>query len=259
VSYSVTTEHQRAIDANMTASENRSRLDFKRQQDQLALDQDRADLSLAVDRGEDTEQLTKNYRMAQRELERTKTRYNEAQIQSDEAAAQLDKYSNAESEYLEAAETSWHHWLLAGVRLFFILGMLIGSLSLTQKMRRKDSRYVPLGLALTASTAILSLVFVTDYITDFINILELGPIVLSLLGAAVTIFFFVVLQKHLAKRAVRVRLRKNECCECAFPVQDGQAYCGNCGIATHAKCEACEFSIRLGAKYCNRCGILQTN
>lgn len=253
-SYTVTPEHQKATDDAIEASDRLSELQYKLTQDQLALDQARADLDIAINSGDDTTQLRKSYIMAQKELELTKERHRVARIASESADAVSAEYDKAEQEAINNAEVSWHHWLLAGLRLALISAMLAGSLFWTQKMRQRNSRYVPMGLAVTISATILSLVFIIDYITDFIDILELGPIVLSALGIAFTLFAFFVLQRHLLKRVNRVRLRKGECVQCSFPIKDSLRYCGKCGILAAEKCESCGELNRLGLDFCSNCG-----
>ena len=58
-----------------------------------------------------------------------------------------------------------------------------------------------------------------DYITDYVDPLSLGPLVLSLFGVVATIAAFAVLQRYLARRIPIRRVRKGECPFCGYPVR----------------------------------------
>ncbi len=252
--YSYTQEQQKIIDTADRAHENFYPIEAQLEEDRLNLGQARSDLNLAVDRGEDTKQLEQEYRDAQATLAKTQAEYAVAKEKRDVAEAAAQKVRDDQEQAAKDAETSWRHWLVAGLRLLFIAGMLIGSLLWTQKLRMRESRYVPIGFAVTASATILSFVFIVDYITDYIDILELGPIVLSALGIAATIGAFALLQKYLAKRTTRIRVRKRECPFCAFPVRHDQAHCEGCGRGVSAECSSCHESRRVGTPHCANCG-----
>ncbi|NLC98524.1 MAG: hypothetical protein GX678_05555 [Actinomycetales bacterium] len=218
------------------------------------LNQARADLNLAVDRGESTAVLERQYREAQTAVKLSREQLTKAEEVRDRTAAAAGKVEALHQKIEKENANSWRHWLVAGLRLVFIGGMLLGSLLWTQRLRARESRYVPIGFALTASATILAFVFLVDYITDYIDILELGPIVLSLMGIAATIGAFALLQKYLAKRTTRTRVRKGECPFCAFPVRPDQAHCEGCGRAAVAECATCNHARRVGTPHCASCG-----
>jgi hypothetical protein len=72
-----------------------------------------------------------------------------------------------------AASLGFGYWLLA-------------------RLRRDGSRYFPVAVAVVAYAAIFALVLAADYITDYVDPLDLGPLVLSLFGIAVTLLAFAV-------------------------------------------------------------------
>ena len=85
-----------------------------------------------------------------------------------------------------------------------------------------------------------------DYLTDYFELLELGPLVISLFGIAVTLLAFVGLQRYLAQRIPQRRVRKNECPFCGYPVR-GKEHCEGCGRQVIAPCARCEAPRRIGS------------
>lgn len=145
-------------------------------------------------------------------------------------------------------------WLVAGVRLALVIGLLAGAYLLLDRLRRARSRYLPLGFSVAAAAAIMALVFAGDYVSDYIDPLDLGPLVLSLLGCAATIAAFVALQRYLARRIPGRRVRKGECPFCGYPVRDGGRHCEGCGREVLAECTTCHASRRVGSTHCVACG-----
>lgn len=149
-------------------------------------------------------------------------------------------------------------WVIALVRLGFVLGWLLASLRLVNAQRRRQSRFLPLGFAAAGAGVITALVYATDYITDYIDPLDLGPIVLSAAGAATTVGAFVGLQRWLARRIPARRVRNGECPFCGHPVR-GEAtsphrHCEGCGREVVASCAACGSPRRVGSAHCGHCG-----
>ncbi|MEX0673330.1 MAG: hypothetical protein WD067_01055 [Gaiellaceae bacterium] len=54
-------------------------------------------------------------------------------------------------------------------------------------------------------------------VTDYVDPLELGPLLLSLVGVLATLAAFVALQRYLARRVPARRVRKAECPFCGYP------------------------------------------
>ena len=143
----------------------------------------------------------------------------------------------------------------------FLLRLLLVAASvgvgywLLARLRRRGSRYFMVAIAVVAYAAILALVFAVDYITDYVDPLDLGPLVLSLFGIAATLLAFVGLQRYLARRLPLRRVRKRECPFCGYPVRD-TAHCEGCGRETAGSCSACGADRRVGVLHCGACGAL---
>ncbi len=253
-SYSYSAQEQKVIDQADIASQEFYSISEIHAENTNQLNQARADLNLAVDRGEESEALEQAYRDAQSIAAESKEQLAVAKQEMDQAEAKAQVIYDAHEKQAQDANTSWRHWLVAGLRLLFIAGMLLGSLLWTQRLRARESRYLPIGFAITASATIMAFTFLVDYITDYFDILELGPIVLSLLGIAATVGAFALLQRYLAKRVGRTRVRKGECPFCAFPVRPDQPHCEGCGRAVAAECSHCHETRRVGSPFCANCG-----
>jgi hypothetical protein len=124
---------------------------------------------------------------------------------------------------------------------------------LLARLRRRGSRYFVVAIAVVGYAAILALFFACDYITDYVDPLELGPLVLSIFGIGLTLLAFVGLQRYLAKRIPPRRVRKRECPYCGYPVR-GNRSCEGCGRDVVASCSACGNERRVGTVHCGACG-----
>jgi hypothetical protein len=137
---------------------------------------------------------------------------------------------------LVAASLGFGYWLLA-------------------RLRRSGSRYFAVAVAVVGYAAILALVLAADYITDYVDPLDLGPLVLSLFGIALTLVAFAVLQRYLARRIPIRRVRKRECPFCGYPVRENER-CEGCGRQVVASCAKCGSGRRVGTLHCGACGAL---
>ncbi len=124
---------------------------------------------------------------------------------------------------------------------------------LLARTRRRRSRYFSLALAAIAYAAILAFVMATDYLTDYFDPLDLGPLVLSMVGVALTLPAFAGLQRYLARRIPQRRVRKGECPFCGYPVRDNE-HCEGCGRDVIAPCSRCDRPRRVGSTFCGACG-----
>ena len=141
----------------------------------------------------------------------------------------------------------------------FILRALVGAalllagILLLGRLRRRGSRYFPVAFALVGTATILLFVLAGDYITDYVDPLDLGPLVLSLFGIAVTLAAFWWLQRYLARRLPFRRVRKGECPFCGYPSGHGR-HCEGCGREVLASCATCGGERRVGTLHCAACG-----
>jgi hypothetical protein len=144
--------------------------------------------------------------------------------------------------------------LAFGLRLGLTAGLLVLGYLVVARLRRRESRALLLGFAIVASAVLLAIVFAGDYVTDYVDPLDLGPLVLSLFGVATTIAAFAVLQRYLAKRTPARRVRKGECPFCGYPVRAGGPHCEACGREVVAPCGTCSAERRVGVAHCAACG-----
>ena len=124
---------------------------------------------------------------------------------------------------------------------------------LLNRLRRRRSRYLLVGFAAVGAATIQAFVMACDYTTDYVDIGESGPYLLSIAGIVLTLLAFVGLQRYTAKRVPARRVRKHECPFCGFPVRDS-GHCEGCGRAVVAPCMRCEGPRRVGTPHCGVCG-----
>jgi hypothetical protein len=222
------------------------------------LERERTDLGLAKDALDIA--LAKGVPSAKTEAayNRSLTEFKAAQSSADEARAAADR-ANAKAEAVYQAhdrrlQSPARQWAVAGIRLGFIVVWFFASLRLTSALRRRHSRLTPLSFAAVGVGAITALVYATDYITDYIDPLDLGPIVLSVVGAVATVAAFVGLQRWLARRIPGRRVRNGECPFCGHPIRWEAPHCEGCGREVIAPCASCNEPRRVGSPHCARCG-----
>jgi hypothetical protein len=139
------------------------------------------------------------------------------------------------------------------LRLAIVLaGLAVSYRSLT-RLRRGRSRYVLIPMAGIGASAVLALYLAGDYLTDYLELTDLGVLVLSLVGIALTVAALIVLQRYLARRLPLRRVRRRECPFCGFPARD-EAHCEGCGRRVVAECSTCHQPRRVGAEHCGACG-----
>jgi hypothetical protein len=139
------------------------------------------------------------------------------------------------------------------LRLAIVLaGLGVSYRSLT-RLRRGRSRYVLIPMAGIGASAVLALYLAGDYLTDYLEVTDLGLLVLSLAGIALTVAALVALQRYLARRLPLRRVRRRECPFCGFPVRT-DAHCEGCGRRVVGECASCHQPRRVGAEHCGACG-----
>ena len=100
---------------------------------------------------------------------------------------------------------------------------------------------------------VMALILAGDYVTDYVDPIDLGPLVLSLFGVAMTLAAFAALQRYLARRVPFRRVRRQECPFCGYPAR-GNRRCEGCGRAVIADCASCGNPRRVGTMHCGVCG-----
>lgn len=239
-----------------TVAENR-RWDVESERDELRnqLDLSREEYKVALQEGEDVAQAKAAYDAAQVDYDKASVDLKAATAESEAADKAL---KTARDDYERENHSGAKAWAVAVLRILFVAGWTFGAYQLIARLRRRESRYLSLAFAGAAVGAIMSLVFAIDYITDYIDPLELGPFVLSGLGVAATVVAFRVLQKYLAARLPGRRVRKGECPFCGFPIHDAGLdqgpHCAGCGRDVIAPCATCDSPRRVGSPFCATCG-----
>ena len=205
-----------------------------------------------LDAGRKAPQLAARYRDAQR---RYGTAQREIRVAQRELAAVEPAARIARERESAAIQRAADHRELAA---FFVRAVFFGAfLGLAYvwlgRLRRRGSRYFPVAIAFTGAAALMLVVLAGDYITDYVNPLDYGPLLLALFGVAVTLAAFWALQRYLARRVPHRRVRKHECPFCGYPVKDNQR-CEGCGREVVADCAACHRPRRVGTRFCGACG-----
>ena len=81
------------------------------------------------------------------------------------------------------------------VRFVYVLAVLGIAYWWLARLRRRHTRLFPIGIAVAGAAAVQVVVMSFDYGTDYFDLLDLGPLVLSLVGIAMTTVAFVALQR----------------------------------------------------------------
>jgi hypothetical protein len=212
----------------------------------------REEYRTALDAGRSAPGLEDAYRASQHEL--GAARRQERAVRSEAVAARPGADQAYRRASQEADAASRQSALLTFVlRLAFVLAFLACSYWLLIRLRRTGSRYLAVAFALIGAGAILALVLGGDYLTDYIDVEELGPLVLSAAGVAMTLAAFWWLQRYLARRLPERRVRRGECPFCGYPVRGGE-HCEGCGRRAVAECASCHAPRTVGARHCAACG-----
>ena len=206
----------------------------------------------ALDAGRAAPGLEAAYVRAQRRLRAARTEVSRAQAEAAAAQPAADAaYRRAADEALAASRQS--ELVTFVLRLALVLAALALGYWLLVRLRRSGSRYLPVGFAFVGFATLLALVMAGDYVTDYIDVLELGPLVLSLAGVTLTLVVFWWLQRYLARRVPQRRVRKGECPFCGYPAGRGE-HCEGCGRAVVGECTTCHAPRRVGTFHCAACG-----
>ena len=231
---------QRLFAAQQSVRNARNALEISREAYRTAIEARQPNTRLGVRYRRDTERFETaqaEERRARAEVDRTTPAATAAQRRADNAAsAKSDR--NARTTFL--------------LRLAFVLAALVVSFLAFWRLRR--SRYFPIASALVGASTILALVMSVDYISDYVSWSDLGPLVLSAAGVLLTLLAFWGLQRYLARRVPRRRVRKSECPFCGYPVRGGGPHCEGCGRDIVGECARCAAPRRVGTQFCATCG-----
>jgi hypothetical protein len=185
------------------------------------------------------------YSSAQANVERSRAEVVATRPASDAAYARAGR---------EAQDASTRGELITfSARLVLVLTTLGVAYWLLIRLRRSDSRYLPVAFALVGFAALLALIMAGDYVGHHIDVEQLGPLVLSIAGIGLTLGTFWWLQRYLARRIPQRRVRKGECPFCGYPARGGD-HCEGCGRSMIGECTTCHEPRRVGAFHCGACG-----
>jgi hypothetical protein len=212
----------------------------------------REEFRAAIDAGRPAAALERRYRGAQ-------AAYAEAQVERRAALRALAEAQPAAAAAHRRVETRVDEGRDRQELVTFLLRLALVLVSLgagyvgLARLRSRNSRYLPLAGAVLAFATILAVALAGDYLTDYVNPLDAGLLVLALVGVAATVASFWVLQRYLARRLPQRRVRRSECPFCAYPVR-GNERCEGCGREVVAPCGRCERPRRVGTRFCASCG-----
>jgi hypothetical protein len=240
--------------AQLSAAEQAaSQATFEREQALQQLELAREAYRTALDAGRKAPELESAYRSSQERYEAALARESQARARAQSLEASASQAQQAFSKRYERAHD--REAVTAFVLRFMLAaGLLVAGYTLASRLRRRHSRALPLAFGIVGAAGLIAVVFAADYITDYIDPLQLGPLVLSLFGILATIVAFALLQRYLARRAPIRRVRKGECPFCGYPVRGGGPHCEACGREVIAPCATCSSDRRVGVAHCAACG-----
>ena len=245
-----TPSQQAAIDAHSQAQSELALAESARSTALADLELRRERYRTALDAGNPAGRLGIDYRAAEQRFADAEARVAQARARVEATAPAAEAASDQRFEEI-AAQARHDARLTFLLRLAFVLAVLGGAYGLLHALR--GSRYFTLALAAVGAGAILTLVFTGDYVEDYVEWGETGPIVLSLAGIALTIAAFWSLQRYLQRRIPLRRVRKGECPFCGFPSGDNRS-CEGCGRTVAGACTHCGDRRRVGVQFCGSCG-----
>ena len=228
--------------AQSGAADARDNLELKREAYRTALEAHRAE---ATRLGRAYDRARVAYARAQRKVATAAREAGQAKLPAVDAQRHIAQ--------VQAGRIHKRELLAFGLRLLWVIANVLFGYWLLARLRRRGSRYFALGLAFVAYATVLAFVMATDYLTDYFNPLDLGPLILSLVGIVATLLAFVGLQRYLAKRLPRRRVRRSECPFCGYPVRRNE-HCEGCGREVVAPCARCSKPRRVGSAFCGACG-----
>jgi hypothetical protein len=212
----------------------------------------REEYRTALDAGRTAPRLEQQYRQAQARLSAAERSLRAAEAELQRVAPAADEAEKRRAAEFERRQDRRELYTFL-IRLGFVVALIAAAFPLVLVLHRRRSRYVPLALGFAGFVAALSFVLAGDYLTDYIDPLDLGILALSLFGVGMTVLAFALLQRYLDRRLPARRVRKGQCPFCGYPVR-GNDSCEGCGRDVVAPCARCDEPRRVGTMHCGACG-----
>lgn len=232
----------RVFSAQGRANNTRRQVEFTREEWRAALDADRPAGALE----QRYRAAQRSYDAAQAELERARRA-----LAAVEPAARVAGERIADA---RARDRDRQERVIFLARLLLVLASLAAGYWLLALLRRRNSRWLPLGAATLGFATVFAFVLAADYLTDYFDPFEYGVAVLAAVGVSATALAFWALQRYLARRLPRRRVRKGECPFCGHPLRGDGPRCEGCGREILAPCATCGEPRRVGVAHCGACG-----
>jgi hypothetical protein len=248
----LTASEQVAVDRASAAAGRVSAAEVANERALAALELAREAYRTELDAGRDSRELEQAYEGAQADLAASAVELEAARAELSAAQPAADAASRRAADAAEA-DRRQAELLALLARLALVLAVLGGGYALLLRLQRVGSRYLPVAFSLIATAGVLALALAGDYVTDYIDVQELGPLVLSLAGIALTLAVFWWVQRLIARRVPARRVRKGECAACGYPLRGGE-HCEGCGRPAVDECTSCHAPRRVGTAHCAACG-----
>ena len=248
-----TAQEQRALDDDAAAIRRLERARGRRSRSEEAYERAREEYRTDLDANAPAGASRERFEQARRRLDEAEREVSEARAalrRSRPAARRADRAIFDRQE--RAFDTEQRTTLL--VRLGWVLACIALAFGLLNWLRRRRSPYFVAGVAAVIAATAQAVVMAGDYLGDEIDLGEDGPLVIALAGITASLLALVGLERYLAKRAPRRRVRRGQCPYCAYPVREGGSHCEGCGRATVAACATCSAERRVGTPHCASCG-----
>jgi hypothetical protein len=248
-----TAQEQRAIDANEAAVSRLQSAQRRRVRREDAYERAREEYRTDLDADAPAAASRRRFERARGRLDdaERQVRAARADVRRSEPAAR--RAERAISERGQGVlDTERRNTLL--LRLGWVLACIALAFWLFNWLRRRRSPYFVAGVAAVIAATAQAVVMAGDYLGDEIDLGEDGPLVIALAGITASLLALVGLQRYLAKRAPRRRVRRGQCPYCAYPVREGGKHCEGCGRVTVAACANCSAERRVGTPHCAACG-----
>jgi hypothetical protein len=213
----------------------------------------REEYRTALDAGRKAPQLERAYHGAQKRLTSTRRALGAAEVEVKRTHPQAEAAQRRAFAELQQRQDRRELYSFL-FRLALVVASIVAAFCLLLVLHRRRTRYLPLSLGVVAAATVLAFVLAGDYVTDYVNPLDLGVLFLGLFGACVTVLAFTALQWYMRRRIPARRVRRGLCPFCGYPARTGNVHCEDCGRDVIAPCARCDQPRRVGARHCAACG-----